>query len=202
MLCFDAVAKRYGETTVFRGVSFNVQPGEALLVRGRNGSGKSTLLTLAAGVSLQDSGTVQRKSEFAYTGHGLCLYDDLTVAQNFDALGSNDILQKRPYLQQLLVELELQVYLEKRIRILSRGTKQKVALALALIDSRPLWIMDEPFTALDQETRAIVDSHIQQHLDRGGGLVWATHVEACPLIDRSRIFSLSENVSKQHKAVC
>jgi heme exporter protein A len=174
---------------LFRNLSFEVTPGSALHVRGGNGSGKTTLLRTLCGLRRPDSGQVLWNgadihqaweacaASLLYLGHASGLKDELLPAENLLFL---ERLQNGAGTQQDVVNalrsLGLERVLRQPVRMLSEGERKRVALArLALGAGKPLWILDEPFSALDRDAAALVVRLIEQHIARGGMLVYTTH---------------------------
>jgi heme exporter protein A len=180
-----------GERRLFRALSFNVGAGEILQVRGDNGAGKTSLLRMLAGLSPPASGTVRWRGaarhrigeeylgELAYIGHSNALKEDLTPVENLLAAltlagVASDVRQVRACLE--AEGLDDAVGLP--VQWLSQGQKRRVALArLALCQSRPLWILDEPFSALDRSAVQRLCSRIDSQASRGGVVVLTTHQE-------------------------
>lgn len=175
-----------GENCLFKELDFALNPGELLLLEGPNGSGKTSLMRAIAGMLGLESGeitwngTAIEKQRQAFHGalvwlaHQTGLKSDLTLVEN---LRFEKCL--RPQL-----EVELQVVLERleianlkrlALRSLSAGQQRRVALARLLLADVPLWLLDEPFTNLDREGRAMVMSLVKEHLDGGGMCVMAAH---------------------------
>ncbi len=195
---------RRGGRALFRDLTFSVNPGELLHIQGENGSGKTSLLRILAGLSRQEEGQVlwssadirEIREEYAsnllYLGHHPAVKDDLTVAENLSM--SSRIAGLEPSRRHMESALE-HVGLARRItlpaRVLSQGQRRRLALARLWLDERPLWVLDEPFTALDVHATALLENRLEQHLARGGMVVLTTHQP--PLIhdDFLRILSLS-----------
>jgi heme exporter protein A len=174
----EGLAATRGGRTVFEHVSFALGPGEMLAVTGPNGAGKSTLLRLVAGLLRPAAGAVRANpapeaglsSVVHYFGHLDALKPALTVADN---LG----FWRRVYggtgdLEAALDAVGLAHLIDLPAERLSAGQKRRVALARLLVSARPLWLLDEPATALDAGAEAMLGRLISAHL-AGGGLVMA-----------------------------
>ena len=185
-LCVDEVAVSRGGRVVLRGVSFDLGPGEAVRVTGPNGAGKSTLLRALAGLLPLAAGKVnwgeagEREEAQAaaerthYLGHVSGLKGALTAAENLRfaaALAGAGVGTPGMALERL----GLGPVADLPLAYLSSGQRRRVALARLLVAWRPLWLLDEPATALDGDARATLDAMLTQHLARGGCIVAATH---------------------------
>lgn len=154
-----------GERMVFGGLSFSLKGGQALLLHGPNGSGKSTLLKCIAGLLPSAKGTVQRGG-VAYLGHKNALKSDLTVRENLEFwTGSADLRGLGP-----------NRLLDIPVRYLSAGQARRVALARLVSDAAPLWLLDEPTVGLDEESLCHLKKIMENHLQEGGMIMAATHV--------------------------
>jgi len=185
--CHQLTCRR-GRSTLFSGVSFVLQPGEALWVQGRNGSGKTTLLRSLCGLALPDRGAVHwegkpilaTRSDYhahlLHIGHADGLKQDLLAWENLALGGLSGSQSSREDAERALAELGLKAEAQRPVRLLSQGQRKRVALARMLLEpARRLWILDEPLAALDQATAAQVGGILQAHCERGGMLVLTTH---------------------------
>ncbi|WP_006787047.1 cytochrome c biogenesis heme-transporting ATPase CcmA [Thiorhodospira sibirica] len=183
----DLAAER-GERPLFRQLDFALHPGEILHVRGRNGAGKTTLLRVLCGLTRPVAGRVcwygsdvratdtEFAGSFSYLGHHNGLKDELTAEENVlfgHRLNGGHIALKK--VQDLLERIGLGAYTDLPIKVLSQGQKRRVALARVLLQGRPLWILDEPYTALDVQVIDLVLEALQNHLGQGGMVVLTTH---------------------------
>jgi heme exporter protein A len=182
-----------GPVTLFRDVSFAVASGEWLAVRGANGSGKTTLLRCLAGLTQPDSGEVlwestpvaRDRSAFhealSYGGHLAGIKDDLTADENLEALVA---LRGRPVDAQSRRAALSRMGLEKRLHLparrLSAGQRRRIGLARLAVEGAPLWALDEPLTALDDEGQRLFEHLLVEHLASGGMAVIATHHGLAP----------------------
>ncbi|WP_281804720.1 heme ABC exporter ATP-binding protein CcmA [Methylocystis echinoides] len=180
-----AVAR--GGRPVLEGVSFALSGGAALVVTGRNGAGKSTLLRALAGLLPRMGGTVSLEgagedAELAQSTHYLAHADGmkaaLTVEENLDFwgnyLGKAEDPRSRPVAAALAM-VGLGHALRAPFGALSAGQKRRAALARLLVAYRPLWLLDEPLTALDRGSREKFAAAMREHCALGGLIVAATH---------------------------
>jgi len=166
--------ERYFEP-VFQPVNFELGAGELLLVTGTNGCGKTTLIRVLAGILHPTSGIIDNRSgPMAYVGHYLGIKDDLSVLENLrfirDFLGTSGSSCK-----QLIKQVGLTRVAEQQARTLSAGQRKRCALARLLVSEAKLWLLDEPYSNLDQEGVELVDQMLSKHLKSGGACVLATH---------------------------
>ena len=176
---------------MFTGLGFRLDAGEALYVTGANGAGKTSLLRMVCGLSAPAEGQVlwQGESIFSlreeffrhllYLGHAAALKDELTATENL-VVGATlsghavDAATARA----ALVEIGLKGREDLPARVLSQGQRRRVNLARLLLPGAPrLWVLDEPFNALDVRAVAHLAEIIGRHLAQGGMVVYTTHQE-------------------------
>lgn len=176
------------DLTLFRDLAFSVKTGEILQVRGANGSGKSSLLRILCGFLRSDSGEVrwngdeiqQIRAEYlgqlCYLGHLHGIKDDLTVKENlaFSAI-LDGARHDRESLDGALEQMKLSSHLDFPARKLSAGQKRRLAICRFILTKARLWVLDEPFTALDDAGKTLVNELISAHTNKGGLCVVATH---------------------------
>lgn len=167
------LAHIYGRNTLFSNISFNLSAGLILQVTGRNGSGKTTLLQLLSGVKTPQEGTVawQDDIECAYVGHKNAVKGELSPLENLTLYQPD-----RAACAKALEEMGLEKSHHNRpCYMLSAGQQRKVALSRVMLSEAKVWLLDEPFTALDDAAKACVVRHLESHAKGGGSAVVATH---------------------------
>ena len=182
------LAAERGDRTLFEQLSFELAPGQLLQVTGRNGTGKTTLLRILSGLSRPRDGQVFWGSEpiqsvdggtglcLAYLGHANAQKDDLTALENLTLIGQLAGSATTPTAAlEILERIGLAGFDDIPIRFLSQGQKRRVALARLLLQQRPLWILDEPYAALDVQVIDVLKHTIEQHLAQGGMIIITTH---------------------------
>lgn len=186
-LCVVDLGVERGGRRVLDGVSFCVESGEALLVTGRNGAGKSTLLRSLAGLLPRLRGRVDidgAEGEDAgalvhYLAHADGLKAPLTARENLEFwaqfLTSDDEDRRSLGVAEALERVGLAHVAEAPVAILSAGQKRRIALARLLVAFRPVWLLDEPASALDRASRERLAQAMIEHRALGGMIVAATH---------------------------
>jgi heme exporter protein A len=175
----DLAIVRNGRT-IFSGLSFSLASGELLAVRGPNGAGKSTLLRIAAGLLAPTGGHValEPKSENElpaahYVGHLDGLKPSLTAAANLHFW--RRLWSGTGSVSAALDMVGLGALANLHVATFSAGQRRRMALARLAIAPRPVWLLDEPTTALDESGEALLGALIQGHLAGGGMAIVATH---------------------------
>lgn len=172
-----------GYRTLFSGLALDVAPGSLLQLTGPNGVGKSTLLRLIAGFMPPDSGTIRWESlpedrhpgeMLHYCGHLESLRDGLTALETVEAMAA--LLGGRPGLaEDALAMLGAAALADLPVDVLSAGQRRRVGLARLIAVPRPVWLLDEPFTALDRDGQQLVQGLMAAQVAAGGTVIAATH---------------------------
>lgn len=181
---------RRGDRQLFSGLSFDLESGSLLHVRGRNGSGKTTLLRALCGLFTPDSGEIRWNgdasrhlgedyhADLLYLGHLNGIKSDLTGMENLRVSSTLDGDQAgEDQLCSALEQMGLSGFEDLPTKMLSQGQKKRVALARLVVSRAPLWVLDEPFTALDLDAVDLLQMLIADHLSNDGMVVLTTHQE-------------------------
>ncbi len=177
-----------GDRTLFRGLSFRLDRGQYLLVQGSNGSGKTSLLRMLCGLVAPAHGTVRWRGqpiaelgdsyrrELTYCGHLSAIKEELSAAENVEVAAA---VSGRPVsttaARAMLAKAGLRRREDLPVRVLSQGQKRRVALARVLLAQSPLWLLDEPVTALDVDAVKWLAGEIDRHVEHGGLAVLTSH---------------------------
>ena len=177
-----------GERRLFADIGFRLEGGELLYLQGSNGSGKTSLLRILCGLAPPATGEVRWRDtpisrhgenyrrELCYLGHQNAIKEELTPLENLlSAARIADQALDADTALDALQTFGLSGHEELACRYLSQGQKRRVALARLCYERRTLWILDEPFVALDSAAIALLSSLIAAHLQRGGLVVLTTH---------------------------
>ena len=169
------------ENKLFHNLSFEINSGEGLHIKGGNGSGKSTLLRIILGVTSPSKGLIQSYDQdlkISYLGHKNAIKNYLTPIENLDLLFSGDELNLA---LEWLNKLGLSHVQDELTASLSFGQQKKLALIRVLAQSSDLLVLDEPFVGLDQATTDQLNSFLAQKISQGVGLILTSHIT--PMID-------------------
>ncbi len=176
-----------GYNLLFENLSFEVNSGEVLKISGPNGSGKTSLLRLLAGLSSFDSGTINYDAfnmnseeynlDFLYLGHLTALSPELSCIENlkYSSLLGNNKLELD--FSSALKKVGLEKFENELVGTLSAGEKKRIALSLLFVTQSKVWLLDEPFSALDSKAINIFEQRIEEHCNTGGMCILTTHQE-------------------------
>ncbi|MCO7609086.1 cytochrome c biogenesis heme-transporting ATPase CcmA [Pseudomonas chlororaphis] len=172
---------------LFEHLELRLTGGDMVQISGPNGSGKTSLLRLLAGLMQPTSGQVllngqplrAQRPELArnllWIGHAAGIKDVLTPEENLNWLCALHQPATRDAIWQALAAVGLRGFEDVACHTLSAGQQRRVALARLYLNGPPLWILDEPFTALDKQGVAQLEEHLANHCERGGMVVLTTH---------------------------
>jgi ABC-type multidrug transport system ATPase subunit len=172
------LGRDYGTKRVIRGLDLDVDRGSFLLLTGPNGSGKTTLLRLIAGLLVPTAGELNvatTRDRIGFLGHEPLVYRELTALENLDLYGRlYRIPERRERIGMLLERFGLWEARNQRVDSFSRGMTQRLALCRAWLHGPELVVLDEPFSALDEEGAALLDRELAELRPRATFVV-ATH---------------------------
>lgn len=186
---------------LFDALDLGLQPGDILQVEGANGAGKTSLLRLLCGLAEPQAGNVCWQGsdiracrpafyhELLYLGHRPGIKEELTALENlrfFQTLGSHVDAETSP--DEALDRVGLYGYEDVEVRMLSAGQRRRVALARLWLSRAALWVLDEPFTAIDRDGIRDLEECLAQQATRGGMVILTTHQTLH--LDASRVHHL------------
>ncbi|WP_024694082.1 cytochrome c biogenesis heme-transporting ATPase CcmA [Pseudomonas syringae] len=172
---------------LFEDLDLDLQAGDLLQISGPNGSGKTSLLRLLCGLMQPTSGQVmlggvpliqqhaERARQVLWIGHATGLKELLTPLENLSWLCALQGSGEPASLEQALDAVGLRGFEEVPCHALSAGQQRRVALARLYLPGPPIWMLDEPFTALDRQGIAQLETCLAEHCERGGAVVLTTH---------------------------
>lgn len=183
-----------GERLLFTGLHFDVPAGTVVRLAGANGTGKTSLLRLLTGLMQPDAGEICYRGrsiaklkedyykDLVYIGHMNGVKDDLSAIENVRICARmGNIIATDDVLVDALSRVGLSDFVEHTTGELSQGQRRRVALARLFVSSdKPVWILDEPFTALDVASVTNLSRAIADHVKGGGIVIYTTHQE-CPI---------------------
>ena len=183
---FTKIEKRFGLLYALRRLDLEISPGECIALTGRNGSGKTTFLRVASRLTRPTHGEVAfsglkhgEEPAIGYVSHAVMLYDELTAKENlllFARLLEIPEPEKRAAM--LLEAANLASRAESLVRTFSRGMKQRLAIARALLQEPGLLLLDEPGTGLDTESMVWLVNTVRALRDEGRTIVMSVHGES------------------------
>jgi heme exporter protein A len=208
VLDVERLAARRGYALLFTNLGFSIAAGEALSVTGPNGSGKTTLLRIVAGLTIPTEGEIRwrrhtvrafdshLRDAVAFNGHLAALKDDLTAEENLAlSIALHDRSVARDAITVALDAVALTHQRALPVRVLSQGQRRRIGLARLRLVNRPLWILDEPLTALDADGIGILAALLDRHLARGGLCIAASHQPLPISASRARSLRLGAPVA-------
>ena len=187
MLAATGLACFRGDRLLFRDLNLGVNAGRALQLRGPNGCGKTTLLRILCGLTAPEDGTIRWRGrvlrshdpdylrDLRYIGHSDGVKLALSPRENLRVAMALDTGAEEAALEIALARLDLAHFMDVPCRTLSAGQRRRVGLARLTLGGARLWLLDEPFTALDTSGTDAVRALIEAHLDDGGCAVLTSH---------------------------
>lgn len=179
LLSVSDVTINKGLRQLLTGVDLVVKSGEIWQLRGGNGVGKTSLLRAMAGLArVEVFGKIDRCDDVLYSGHASALKAPLSARDNLMSHPSGVSTPIRLEVDEALARVQLQGYEEAQAGRLSAGQKRRVALARLFLPSGRLWLLDEPFTALDARGIKVIERRFIEHAESGGAVVFTSHQPA------------------------
>lgn len=174
---------------LFDGVSLRLEPGEVLQVAGPNGSGKTSLLRILAGLLPPAAGDIgygdqsifklagreRWRRDRLFIGHAPAVKGALSAEENLAWLCALSQPASAEAIWQALDKVGLRGFEDVLCQHLSAGQQRRVALARLYLEAHPVWILDEPFTAIDRSGVAALEAHLLAHAANGGTVILTTH---------------------------
>ncbi|MBS0431388.1 MAG: heme ABC exporter ATP-binding protein CcmA [Proteobacteria bacterium] len=185
LLCVRALAFARNDEPVFGPLDFTLERGETLLVEGDNGSGKTTLLRVLTGTLAASAGEIRiaghpaTHDAFAghmvFLGHQPGMKNDLSPCENLACLAGLFGTRDGADIDSALREVDLALYADTPLRLLSAGQKKRAALARLALLPGELWLLDEPYANLDRHGIGLVNALVAAHAARGGATLLTSH---------------------------
>ena len=189
MILANNITCKRGNRIIFRNLSFRIDDGIATIISGKNGSGKTSLLRILANLLKPKSGELIWKGKSIYKNLD-DYYKQLTfVADKNSSKGNLSVVENMNFwknlysssisyegFMKLLDSLNLSLFVNELVYKLSSGQKRKLELTRLIIEERNLWILDEPFLGLDQDTINIIGQTITDHLMQKGSVILSSHI--------------------------
>ena len=191
------------DRTLFEGLSLVVNAGELLYLRGPNGAGKTSLLRILTGLSAPESGAVsyngmdiaEDKTDYYrdlfYLGHKSGTNGSLSALDNLSFwLAQHSTSVQENVLYDVLAKVGLVGLEDVPVRYLSAGQQRRVALSRLWLKPAKVWVLDEPFTALDVKGVHLLETSMKEHVSRGGLIITTSHQPLSETAGEHRVFDL------------
>ncbi|GLT16208.1 cytochrome c biogenesis heme-transporting ATPase CcmA [Vibrio algivorus] len=191
---------------LFESISFSVSAGDLVQVEGRNGSGKTTMLRIITGLGDSEAGRIIWKGvetrkdrdafhqDLLFIGHQTGVKKELTAFENLSFYqklnGSTDVTEDDIWMA--LAKVGLAGKEDIPAGKLSAGQQRRVALARLWLSRHPLWILDEPLTAIDKQGIKVIEALFMEHTQKGGMVLFTTHQDMFAEMDQLKTIRLGE----------
>lgn len=207
MIEVQGLVRQYGYRPVLRGLDLHVEAGQIVAVLGANGAGKTTLVRVLASLARPSRGSVRVagcdlpqqaalvRRRIGVVLHQPLLYPDLTAEENLRFYGRLYGVEPLPSrIDDVLTRLGLNARRRDRVRTLSRGMQQRLAIARAILHQPSVMLLDEPYTGVDREASAMLDGLLRECVGRGCAVVMTAHDPADASRLAARVEVLSDGV--------
>ena len=199
MITINSLSFARGNSLILKDISFSVRPGQIMLIQGPNGKGKTTLLLNIIQLLDPLNGDVKLNGQkidsqtasdcFLYLGENHFAYDQLTLNQNIDYwLSIHNVVFTKDIINKSIKYLFGELNLDKKFYQLSFGQKKKLQLLLLILVNKPIWILDDPFNGLDNNTIKKITTLLAKKAENKGSIIIASHQD---LLIPHRKFRLS-----------
>ena len=199
MITINSLSFARGNSLILKDISFSVKPGQIMLIQGPNGKGKTTLLLNIIQLLDPLNGDVKLNGQkidsqtasdcFLYLGENHFAYDQLTLNQNIDYwLSIHNVVFTKDIINKSIKYLFGELNLDKKFYQLSFGQKKKLQLLLLILVNKPIWILDDPFNGLDNNTIKKITTLLAKKAENKGSIIIASHQD---LLIPHRKFRLS-----------
>ncbi|MEH6610607.1 MAG: cytochrome c biogenesis heme-transporting ATPase CcmA [Halioglobus sp.] len=183
-----------GGRQLFDGLSFDVLPSQLIQIDGANGAGKTSLLRILAGLSRYGfEGQISRPAVPLFLGHQSAVKGLLSPRENLAWHIAGAAEPSDAEIDEALAQVGLYGYEDTPSHALSAGQHRRVNIARLFLSVSPLWLLDEPFTAIDAAGVAAIEALLQQHLQGGGAVVLSSH-QPLQTLEQVQILSLVEGL--------
>lgn len=176
LLAAQCLSLERGGRQLFRDLSFEVLPGHLVQIEGPNGAGKTSLIRILAGLSRYGfEGEISRHGPHLYLGHQPGVKALLTPRENLSWHVGGEGSYPDEQIDAALASVGLYGYEDVPSHALSAGQHRRVNLARLYLSDSPLWLLDEPFTAIDKEGVLALEALLVEHVEAGGAVVMTSH---------------------------